>query len=148
MVANSIEIARRPEEVFAYVEQADRHPEWQEKLLSSKPETEGPLRVGSRIEQVRRVPGGPRKFTIEVTEHEPPRKISWRAINGPVRPVGTVTVEPADDGSRSRLTVQIDLRGHGLLGKLIAPLASRDAARQLPRDHARLKERLERAESA
>ena len=145
MVANSIEIARRPEEVFAYIDQVDRHPEWQEKLVSSRPEAEGPLRVGSRIDQVRRVPGGPRQFTIEVTEHDPPRKIAWRALNGPVRPVGTVTVEPVADGSRSRLAVEIDLRGHGLLGKLIAPLASRDAARQLPRDHAQLKERLERA---
>jgi len=144
MVANSIEIARRPEDVFAYVEQVDRHPEWQEKLVSSERKTEGPLRVGSRIEQVRRVPGGPREFSIEVTEHDPPRKIVWRALNGPVRPVGTVTVEPLADGSRSLFAVQIDMRGHGLLGKLVAPLASRDVARQLPKDHLRLKERLER----
>jgi uncharacterized membrane protein len=144
MVANSIEIARRPEDVFAYVEQVDRHPEWQEKLVSSKRQTEGPLRVGSLIEQVRRVPGGPREFTIEVTEHDPPHKVVWRALNGPVRPVGTVTVEPLADGSRSRFAVQIDMRGHGLLGKLVAPLASRDVARQLPKDHVRLKERLER----
>ena len=144
MVVKSIEIARTPEEVFAYIEQVDRHPEWQEKLVSAKRQTEGPLRVGSRIDQVRRVPGGPREFTIEVTEHDPPSKISWRALNGPVRPVGTVTVEPLADGSRSRFTVQIDMRGHGLLGKLIASLASRDVAKQVPKDHARLKELLER----
>lgn len=144
MVANSIEIARKPEEVFAFIDQVDRHPEWQEKLVSSKRQTEGPLQVGSRIDQVRRVPGGPREFTIEVTEHDPPRKIVWRALKGPVRPVGTVTVEPLADGSRSRLTVQIDMQGQGLLGKLIAPLASRDAATQLPKDHTRLKEVLER----
>ena len=144
MVVKSIEIARTPEEVFAYIDQVDRHPEWQEKLVSSERETEEPLRVGSRIHQVRRVPGGPREFTIEVTEHDPPRKISWRALNGPVRPVGTVTVEPLADGSRSRLTVQIDPRGHGLFGKLIAPLAGRDVDKQVPKDHARLKELLER----
>jgi uncharacterized membrane protein len=144
MVVKSIEIARTPEEVFAYVDQVDRHPEWQEKLVSSKRETEEPLQVGSRIDQVRRVPGGPREFTLEVTEHDPPRKISWRALNGPVRPVGSVTVEPLADGSRSRLTVQIDPQGHGLFGKLIAPLARRDVDKQLPKDHARLKELLER----
>jgi uncharacterized membrane protein len=144
MVVNSIEIARRPEEVFEYVEQVDRHTEWQEKLVSVQRQTEGPLRVGSHIDQVRRVPGGPREFTIEVTEHDPPRKISWRALNGPVRPVGTVMIEPLADGSRSRLTVQIDPQGHGLFGKLVAPLARRDVAKQLPKDHARLKELLER----
>ena len=144
MVINSIEIARRPEDVFGYVDQVDRHTEWQGNLVSSKRQTDEPLRVGSRIDQVRRVPGGPREFILEVTEHDPTRKISWRALNGPVRPVGTVMVEPLADGSRSRLTVQIDMRGHGLLGKLVAPLASRDTARQLPKDHARLKEMLER----
>jgi uncharacterized membrane protein len=143
MIVESIEIARRPEEVFAYINQVDRHPEWQEKLDSVEPETEGPPHVGTRIAQVRRVPGGSREFTLAVTEHDPPRKISWRGLNGPVRPVGTVTVEPSDDGSRSRLTLQLDLQGHGLLGKLIAPLARRDAGKQVPKDQARLKELLE-----
>jgi hypothetical protein len=34
--------------------------------------------------------------------------------------------------------------GHVLLGKLIAPLARRQAAKQVPKDQARLKELLER----
>jgi hypothetical protein len=36
MVVESIEIARRPEDVFAYVSQVDRHPEWQDNLLLGK----------------------------------------------------------------------------------------------------------------
>lgn len=143
MIVESTEIARTPEEVFAFINQVERHVEWQEKLDSAKPETEGPPRVGTRIVQVRRVPGGPREFTLEITEHDPPRKIAWRGLNGPVRPAGTVTVEPSDDGSRSRLTLQLDLQGHGLFGKLIAPLARRDAAKQVPKDQTRLKGLLE-----
>ena len=34
MIVESIEIARRPEEVFAYLDQVERHPEWQENLVS------------------------------------------------------------------------------------------------------------------
>jgi len=142
MVTESIEIARTPEEVFAYLDQLQRHGEWQEHLVDVKLVTEGPPRVGTRIVQTRRVPGGPREFTLEVTQHEPPRRVSWRGLNGPVRPVGTVTVEPVDDGSRSRVTMELDLRGHGF-GKLIAPLARRDARKQVPKNQARLKERLE-----
>jgi hypothetical protein len=93
---------------------------------------------------VRRVPGGEREFTLEVTEHDPPRRLAVRGLNGPVRAVASLTVEPLADGSRSRLTRQLDLRGHGLLGKLIAPLARRDAGKQFPKDRARLKELLER----
>jgi len=142
MVTESIEIARTPEEVFAYLDQLQRHGEWQEHLVDVKLVTEGPPRVGTRIVQTRRVPGGPREFTLEVTQHEPPRRVSWRGLNGPVRPVGTVTVEPVGDGSRSRVTMELDLRGHGF-GKLIAPLARRDARKQVPKNQARLKERLE-----
>ena len=121
MITESIEIARRPEEVFAYLDQLDRHGEWQEEIVSSRLETDGPTRVGSRAVDTRQVPGGPRDVTYEITEHEPPRRTSFRGVDGPVRPVGTVTVEPVGDGSHSRVTIELDLRGHGF-GKLVAPL--------------------------
>ena len=105
-------------------------------------ETEGPTRVGSRAVDRRQVPGGPRDIPYEVTQHDPPRKVSFRGVEGPVRPVGTVTVEPLDDGSRSRVSLEFDLQGHGI-GKLFAPFARRQAAKQIPQDQARLKERLE-----
>ena len=142
MITDSIEIARRPEEVFAYIDQLDKHGEWQGAIISTKVETEGPTRVGSRAVDTRKVPGGPRDVAYEITEHDPPRKASFRGLGGPVRPVGTVTVEPVGDGSSSRVTLELDLQGHGL-GKLIAPLARRDARKQVPQDQARLKERLE-----
>jgi uncharacterized membrane protein len=142
MITESVEIDRTPEEVFAYLDQLERHGEWQGAIVSAKVETEGPTRVGSRATEMRRVPGGPREFTYEVTEHDPPRRVSFRGANGPVRPVGTVTVEPVGDGSRSRVTLQLELKGHGL-GKLIAPLAMRDARKRVPEDQARLKARLE-----
>ena len=142
MITESIEIARRPEEVFAYIDQLDKHGEWQGAIISTKVETEGPTRVGSRAVDTRKVPGGPRDVAYEITEHDPPRKASFRGVDGPVRPVGTVTVEPVGDGSSSRVTLELDLQGHGL-GKLVAPFARRDARKQVPQDQARLKERLE-----
>src|SRR5207302_1969720 len=93
MITDSIEIARRPEEVFAYIDQLDKHGEWQGAIISTKVETEGPTRVGSRAVDTRKVPGGPRDVAYEITEHDPPRKASFRGLDGPVRPVGTVTVE-------------------------------------------------------
>jgi uncharacterized membrane protein len=142
MIVESTEIARPPEEVFAYLDQLDRHGEWQEQIVSVKLEMEGPTRVGTRVVETRQTPGGARDVAYEVTEHDRPRKTSFRGVDGPVRPVGTVTVEPLDDGSRSRVTVELDLEGHGF-GKLLAPLARRAARKQVPKDQARLKERLE-----
>ena len=142
MITESIEIDRRPEEVFAYLDQLDRHGEWQGTIISTRVETEGPTRVGSRAVDRRQVPGGPRDIPYEVTEHDPPRKVSFRGVEGPVRPVGAVTVEPLDDGSRSRVSLEFDLQGHGI-GKLFAPFARRQAAKQIPQDQVKLKERLE-----
>ena len=142
MIVDSVEIKRSPDEVFAYLDQLDRHGEWQEAIVEVKVETEGPTRVGSRATDKRKVPGGPRDVTYEVTEHEPPRRVAFRGLNGPVRPVGTVVVEPLGDGSSSRVTLELDLQGHGL-GKLIAPFARMDARRTIPKDQQRLKERLE-----
>jgi uncharacterized protein YndB with AHSA1/START domain len=142
MITHSIEIDRRPEDVFAYLDQLDRNGEWQRGIVSTKLETEGPTRVGTRVVDRRKVPGGPRDIAYEVTEHDPPRKLSFRGLSGPVRPVGTVRVEPLDDGSRSRVTLELDLQGHGI-GKLFAPFASRQAAKEVPHDQATLKDRLE-----
>jgi uncharacterized membrane protein len=147
-IVETVEIARSPQEVFAYVDDLSRHGEWQEQIESVEVLTEGPTRVGSRAVDTRRVPGGRRRITYEITEHDPPRKASFRGLDGPIRPRGTVTVEPLDDGARSRVTLELDLVGHGLVGKLFAPVARRDARKRIPEDQARLKERLESGAAA
>jgi uncharacterized protein YndB with AHSA1/START domain len=141
-IVESIEIARRPEEVFAYVTQFDKHPDWQPGLVSSTVEGGGPIRAGSRVVEVRRVPGREVAYTGEITRLEPPRTFSFQGLTGPVRPAGTVTIDPVGDGSSSRVTIRLDLRGHGL-GVLVAPLARRRARADVPAGHARLKELLE-----
>jgi len=143
MIVSTVEIDRPPAEVFAYLNELDRHPEWQEDLISSKIVSEGPVGVGARATDTRKVPGGPREMTYEITEHDPPRKSSWQGLDGPVRGAGSVSVEPIGDGSRSRVTLELDLKGHGI-GLLIAPFARRQAARQIPKSQAKLKEVLER----
>jgi uncharacterized membrane protein len=140
-ITSSIEIARPPEEVFAYIDDLSRHGEWQTAIEQVTVETDGPTRVGSRARDRRRVPGGVREITYEITEHDPPRRASFRGVDGPVRPVGTVSVIPLD-ASRSRVMLELDFEGRGI-GKLLLPLVRRDAAKHVPADQQRLKERLE-----
>ncbi len=141
-IVDSIEINRSPEDVFAYLDDLARHSEWQSQLESVTVETDGPTRVGTRATDVRRVPGGKQAVTYEITEHDPPRRASFRGLNGPVRPVGSVTVEPAGEG-RSKVTLELDLQGHGLLGLIVGPLARSQARKQVPEDQKQLKKRLE-----
>jgi hypothetical protein len=97
-----------------------------------KPPEEKPLRVDNTQ---------PTPAPYEITAHEPPRKASFRGTAGPVRPVGTVTVDPVGD-SRSRMTLEFDLEGHGI-GKLLAIVARRQAAKEIPERHKKFKELLE-----
>lgn len=68
MIKHSIEINRPAEEVFAYLEQVDRHNEWQGTLVSTTVETDGPTRVGTRVVERRNIPGGTRDIPCEITE--------------------------------------------------------------------------------
>ena len=141
MIKHSIEIDRPAGEVFTYLDQVDRHNEWQGQLVSTTIETDGPTRVGTRVVERRNIPGGTRDLSYETTEHDPPRKISFRGTAGPVRPIGTYTVDPTGESS-SRMNVELDLEGHGI-GKLFAILARRQAAKEVPVDQEKFKEMLE-----
>jgi len=139
-ITASIEIARPPEDVFAYIDDLSRHSEWQGQIREVTVLTEGPTRVGTRARDKRKVPGGVRDITYEITAHDPPRSASFRGIDGPVRVVGTVTVTPMNGGSRLSLTLDFEGRG---LGKLLLPLVRSQARKEVPQDQQRLKERLE-----
>jgi len=141
-IVSSVEISRSPEDVFSYVTDVQRLPEWQESLVHSHLQGDGPVAVGSRVTQTRRVGGGERTMTSEVTEYSPPRRFAFRGIDGPIRAIAKGAVEPLGDGARSRFTIELDFEGHGI-GKLLLPLVRRQVRQELPRNHRHLKERLE-----
>ena len=82
-IVSSIEIGRSPEDVFAYLNDLSRHGEWQQEIISTTVETDGPTRVGTRATDRRRVPGGPQDVTYEITAHDPPRRMSFKGRTVP-----------------------------------------------------------------
>jgi uncharacterized protein YndB with AHSA1/START domain len=143
-IVKSIDISRRPEDVFAYMTDFSHFPEWQRGVVSARREGDAALAVGSRGVVTRRV--GPRELpaTEEVVELNPPRSWAVRAVGGPVVATAKGTIEPLDHGERSRVTIALDFEGHGI-GRLLVPLLiRRQARRQLPRNELKLKEALER----
>src|SRR6476646_4580362 len=141
-IRESIEISRSPEDVFAYIDDLATHGEWQEQVVSAKVDGEGPIRVGTRSTETRKIGGREQQMTYEVTEHSPPQVFAFRGVDGSVRAVGRATIEPLDDGARSRVTLELDFEGHGM-GKVMLPLVRNQAGKQVPKDQARLKQRLE-----
>ena len=143
-IVATVEISRRPEEVFAYITDPSHLPEWQESVVRVKTES-APAGGGPRAVVTRRV--GPREIdmTTDITDLDPPRSWRVRGVDGPVRGNVKGTIEPLDDGTRSRVTLDLDFEGHGF-GKLLVPLVvRRQAQRELPMNVQKLKERLESA---
>ena len=143
-IVASVEISRRPEDVFAYITDPSHLPEWQESVVRVKTGS-APAGRGQRAVITRRV--GPREIdmTAEITALDPPRSWRVRGVDGPVRGNVKGTIEPLDDGARSRVTLKLDFEGHGI-GKLLVPLVvRRQAQKELPKNVQKLKENLERA---
>ena len=140
-IITSIEVARRADEAFAYVIDPTTMSEWQENVVRGRLDTPT-TSVGSRCTTIRRIGGRERKVVTEITEYDPPRRWADRGLNGPIRAIVGVTVEPTGD-SRSRVTIELDFTGHGI-GKLLVPLVvRRQAAKEMPGNMTRLKDRLE-----
>jgi uncharacterized membrane protein len=143
-IVSSVTINRSQGDVWAYMDDLERHHEWQGQIQSTEVLTDGPVGVGTRAAEMRKMPLGPaQKMTYEITAYDAPRTITFQFVDGPVRPIGTVTAEAIGD-AQTRVTVELNVVGHGI-GRLLAPLVRRSAAKDVPADQQRLKERLEGA---
>jgi uncharacterized protein YndB with AHSA1/START domain len=139
-ISTSIEIARPAEDVFAYVTDPSRFPEWQQGVVRGQLDTATP-RVGSRCTTIRKIGGREREVITQLTECDPPYRWADRGQEGPIRAIVAVTVEPL--GERSRVTIEVDFTGHGIGWVLVPLVVRRQAARENPESMRRLKQRLE-----
>jgi uncharacterized protein YndB with AHSA1/START domain len=141
-IMSTIEIERPPEEVFSYVTDPTRFGEWQKDVVKVEMEGARPPEVGARFTTTRRVGGTERTMTQEITESRPPGGWAARGVDGPIRPSARITVEPLDEGARSRVTFALDFEGHGV-GVPLIPLVRRQAQKGAPTSYQNLKRLLE-----
>jgi uncharacterized protein YndB with AHSA1/START domain len=143
-IVSTFEVARPPDEVFAYVTDPSRFPQWQDDVVRVRMEGGRPPSVGTRFTTTRRIGRVEQTTTQEITELSPPRSWVCHGVDGPFRPSAGITVEPLGDGTRSRVTIALDFEGRGI-GKLLPlDVIRRMAAKGAPRSYRNLKERLER----
>ncbi len=136
----TIEIARTPEDVFAYLTDVSNLPAWQSGVRGATIEGGGPPRVGARIRESRHMLGRELTTTLEVTEYDAPRLFSLRALDSPVPFVVRHELEAHDEGTR--LTVA-GVGDAGLLPGFATGIMARRAEKQFRKDFERLKRLLE-----
>jgi len=135
------EIARAPEEVFAYVADPAKLPSWQTNTVSVIQEGDGPLGLGTRLREVHSAPGGKElESLVEVSEFDPPRVFALRMLEGPLPIDGRIVLEPV--GAGTLMSFSGSGQPKGLL-RLASPLLSRTIKRQFAEHCANLKRVLE-----
>jgi uncharacterized protein YndB with AHSA1/START domain len=119
VVGHNIDIARTPEDVFAYLADPSMLPNWQD-AEHVEQLTPGPVMVGTRFREVHRAMGRRRVEVTEVVTFEPGRRFEIRVIEGP--PVDARwDFEAIDEGTRLTLTPTVRLpRALGALEPIVA----------------------------
>jgi carbon monoxide dehydrogenase subunit G len=127
----TIEIARTPEEVFAYLTDVSHVPDWQSGVKTAD-------RRDGRIEESRSLFGKELHTTLEIVDEEPPHVFTLRAVDSPVPFTIRHELEPADGGgTRLKVTADGDVPGFA------AGLLARRAEKQFRKDFERLRKILE-----
>ena len=136
---HSIEIRCPPEKVFAFLANPENLPQWQSGLIEVRRLSARPG-VGARHVEVRSLLGRSIEQTMEMTAHEPPRRLDLVVVDGPMRLAVSHTLEATSQGTRLDLVGEGRLSGpFRLMERLIVPLVKAQGAHDL----ARLKELLE-----
>jgi carbon monoxide dehydrogenase subunit G len=143
-VEESIVLERPAEEVFAFVTTPENDHLWSSTAVERSRDSEEPLGVGSRIRAIDKFLGRRIESTLEITEHEPPRRSSIR-IHGPFAATGSYVLDPEDGRTRFRWILEAEPGlGRLYLGRATDPLVVMTFRRRLRRDLRRLKDVLER----
>lgn len=130
-VEESVLIPRSPQEVFDYVTQPEHLPDWDNSVLEAAPESTQRTGVGARVRGASKILGRRFPWVTEFTEYDPPMRVAYRSVEGPLRFTITERFEPEDGGRATRFTwrVEADPGLGGVFGKLADPLVERAQGR-------------------
>ena len=121
------EIARPPEDIFAFVTDFSNAPRWRHLVRRMEVIGNGPLREGARIAVTLDVMGKERQVVSEVSAFEPPRRIAHRNVASGVAGTFEYLFEPTPRGTK--LTFTCDVRPRGWMWLLLPLLIRSNRAR-------------------
>jgi uncharacterized protein YndB with AHSA1/START domain len=136
---NKVTIGRSPAEVFAYLADFENVPTWNYAIVETRTLSEGPVRVGTRYRQVRKLPR-PSEESFQVTELEPETRLSVEGTFGPFPGRFSYFLEAVAEGTR--VTNVVELKPSGVL-KLVGGLATSRLRSAVGANLDKLKELLE-----
>ena len=129
-VRGEITIKRAVEEVFDFVADQRNEPRYNDAMLESEKLTEGPVGAGTSFRAIVGNSGRPVEMLIEFVEFDRPRFIRETTHMAAMDIRGTLTFQPALEGTRMRWSWELVPHGvYRLMGPVLAQLGSRQEAR-------------------
>lgn len=141
-ITGSVQIHRTPEDVFDYIADPTRRPEWQDAVQRIEVEHRTGDGRGTRVRETRRVQGRSMTASWEVTDYDPGHRYGLHGVDGPIRPIVTITLSPHGGGVQTQVDIEIDFETSGI-GRIFGGLARRSARHDVVTDGQHLKQRLE-----
>ena len=134
------QISASPEEVFSYLADLEKHPEWSH-CMEVKKTSEGPVGVGASYRSKGKNFGITANDTVEVTEHRPNERFGWQTAGAMGMKFGwSFEMQPREGGT---LLIERFEPPSGLMGSLIGLTAGRSTRKAMQQGLANIKEKLE-----
>jgi uncharacterized protein YndB with AHSA1/START domain len=139
-----VPIRRSPEDVYAYVTDVERIPEWQHVAGVRKVTMHdaGPLRVGSRFTMVRESRGNVATIDATVTALEPGRRFDFHTIDDDGFAGDFATTLTGGEGTTD-LHWSVRMEPAGFLYRLLQPVIAREIRKSATADFGELRSKLE-----
>ena len=137
--AASIHLDHPAQQVFSFLVDLQKLPMWQSNLIKTETLTEGPLRVGSRFREVRKLRGRKSEIEGEISAFEPNQRLATKTVNQPHVTI-SYALDPEDGGTR--LSYQFAMQTTGLM-RLLEPMILGSVRKESDSDLQRLKQLLE-----
>ncbi len=140
MIESQLQIGASPEEVFAYLSDLEKHPEWSH-CMEIKKSSEGAVGVGATYRSKGKNFGITANETVEVTEHQPNERFAWRTAGAMGMKFGwSFEMEPQGGGT---LLIERFEPPAGFVGSLINTLTGSSTRKAMEEGLANIKEKLE-----
>ncbi len=116
--SHSIDVPKPPAEVFPWLLEADKVPQWTSDLSSYEPA--GPLAAGAGIRQVIAIGGSHITLDMTVDRYAPPDSAVVSFSTNGVDVTNTYTVEAAGNGTR--VTQGLDAKASSFTARMLIPV--------------------------
>ena len=135
----TVHLNRPVEQVFAFLMDTTKLTTWQTNLIKIDKITEGPLRLGSRFQEVRRLGRRDSEIQGEITAFEPNKRFETKTLTKPQVMV-SYFLEPEEGGTRVKHRFVMMTSG---LMRLLEPLIAKSIREENDLDFRNLKRLLE-----